>query len=161
MRALTDLVKSLQDAGLPISHASGPVSEDARRGGQYSSSLGVTCIAQDLANQQAIDDHIAAFDWSDAAAAAALNARERAENVVSLTTRDLSTKKLVSALALLVQELNAHAEKVNALLTAIDGAATFAGLKTAIAALPDLRTVTKPQFLTALQNAINAGEGES
>lgn len=58
---------------------------------------------------------------------------------------------LLRALALLVlDELNAHAAKTNAILTAIDNATTLANLKTAVAAIADLPTRTVAQLKTAL-----------
>ena len=58
---------------------------------------------------------------------------------------------LLRALALLVlDEFNAHATKMNALLTAIDNAASLGALKTAVATIADHPTRTVAQLKTAL-----------
>lgn len=58
---------------------------------------------------------------------------------------------LLRALALLVlDEFNAHATKMNALLTAIDNAASLGALKTAVALIADHPTRTVAQLKTAL-----------
>jgi hypothetical protein len=58
--------------------------------------------------------------------------------------------------ALLVDELNAHSAKTNALLTAIDNAATLAALKTAVAGISDLPPRTLAQLRTAIRAKIGA-----
>lgn len=55
---------------------------------------------------------------------------------------------------LLVDELNAHTERTNALLAAIDGAASLAALKTAVAGISDLPTRTLQQLRTAIRSKI-------
>ena len=64
---------------------------------------------------------------------------------------------LLRAVALLVlDEFNAHAAKVNALLTAIDNAASLGALKTAVALIADLPTRTVDQLKTALASKMGA-----
>lgn len=63
-----------------------------------------------------------------------------------------------AAAAALLDELNLHAQKVNAILNAIDGAATFAAMKTAIAAIPDYPQRTMAQVAASIKNKINGGE---
>lgn len=53
---------------------------------------------------------------------------------------------------LVLDELNAHTAKVNAILTAIDNAGTLAALKTTVAAIADLPTRTEQQLRTAIRN---------
>jgi hypothetical protein len=55
---------------------------------------------------------------------------------------------------LLVDELNAHASRTNALLNAIDAAASLAALKTAVAPIANLPTRTLAQMRTAIRNKI-------
>lgn len=57
-----------------------------------------------------------------------------------------------------LDELNAHALKLNAILDAVDGAATLAALKTAIAAIPDYPQRTPAQLKTAMQTKIAGGD---
>jgi hypothetical protein len=52
---------------------------------------------------------------------------------------------------LLVDELNAHTSRTNALLTAIDNAASLAALKTAVATIQDLPTRTLVQLRAAIR----------
>ena len=64
---------------------------------------------------------------------------------------------LLRAVALLVlDEFNAHAAKMNALLTAIDNAASLGALKTAVALIADLPTRTVDQLKTALASKMGA-----
>lgn len=63
------------------------------------------------------------------------------------------TEDVMRAFMLLVlDELNDHSAKVNAILDAIDAAVSLAGLKTAIAAIPDLPVRTEQQLRTAIRN---------
>jgi hypothetical protein len=55
---------------------------------------------------------------------------------------------------LLVDQLNAHAARTNALLDAIDGAASLAALKTAAASIQNLPTVNLAQLRQAIRNKI-------
>ena len=62
---------------------------------------------------------------------------------------------LERALALvLLDELNLHASTTTAILNAVDGAATLAALKTAIAAIADVPQRTINQLKTALRNKL-------
>ena len=58
--------------------------------------------------------------------------------------------------ALLVDQLNAHAARTNALLDAIDGAASLGALKTAVASIQNLPTVNLAQLRQAIRNKIGA-----
>ncbi len=101
---------------------------------------------------------INAFDDSDAAEAARLNiaARSIAGTVVD-TDKGPHAKLLRAITAVLLDEFNLHALKINGILDAVDGAASLAALKTAIAAIPDHPQRTLPQLVTAIKNKINAG----
>lgn len=57
---------------------------------------------------------------------------------------------------LLVDELNAHAARTNAILTAIDGAASLAALKTAVGTIQDLPTRNLAQLRRAIRSKIGA-----
>ena len=59
------------------------------------------------------------------------------------------------ALALL-DELNRHSSRVTAILDAIDGANNLAGVKTAIAAIPDLPQRTVAQLKAAIRNKLGS-----
>lgn len=52
---------------------------------------------------------------------------------------------------ILLDELNLHAARVTAILDAVDGASNLAGLKTAVAAIPDVPQRTIAQLKTALR----------
>jgi hypothetical protein len=58
----------------------------------------------------------------------------------------------------ILDEFNAHATKMNAILDAVDGAASLAALKTAVALIADYPQRTKAQLLTAMQGKIQAGD---
>lgn len=65
------------------------------------------------------------------------------------------TEDITRAFMLLVlDEFNAHTAKVNAILDAIDAAASLAGLKTAIGLLADLPSRTEQQLRTAIRNKL-------
>lgn len=55
---------------------------------------------------------------------------------------------------LLVDELNLHSARLNSILTAIDGAGTYANMRTAIAAIADLPTRTAQQLRDAIRNKL-------
>lgn len=52
---------------------------------------------------------------------------------------------------LVLDEFNAHTAKINAILTAVDNAATLAALKTAVAAIADQPTRTEAQLKAAIK----------
>ena len=64
---------------------------------------------------------------------------------------------LRALLAVIIDEMNLHALKINAILDAVDGAATLAALKTAVAAIPDHPQRTLAQLRTAVLNKIDTG----
>ncbi len=74
-----------------------------------------------------------------------------------LVADDDISKKDKAVLLVILDELNLHADKINSILTAIDGAATLAAMKTAIAAIADYPTRTVGQLRTSVQNKIDAG----
>lgn len=75
-----------------------------------------------------------------------------------LTSDDDISRKDKAVLLTILDELNLHATKINDILTAIDGAATLAAMKTAIAAINDYPQRTAAQLRTAANNKIDAGE---
>jgi hypothetical protein len=56
----------------------------------------------------------------------------------------------------LLDELNAHATKINAILTAIDGAGTFSAMKTSIAAITDYPSRTGTQIKTTVRSKLGS-----
>lgn len=67
------------------------------------------------------------------------------------------TRLVLGELLLMLDEFNAHATTINAILSAIDAASTLAQVKTNIAAIPDYPQRTKAQLVNALVAIINAG----
>lgn len=66
-----------------------------------------------------------------------------------------SVENILRAFAgLLVDELNAHSAKVNAILTAIDNGASLGAIKTAVAAIADLPTRQLSDLRTAIRNKL-------
>jgi hypothetical protein len=61
-----------------------------------------------------------------------------------------------AVLLVILDELNAHALKINALLDAIDAAASLAALKTAVGAISDYPQRTVQQLRTAVRNKLGA-----
>lgn len=61
-----------------------------------------------------------------------------------------------AAVLVLLDELNAHASKLNAILTAVDGAASYGALRTAVAAIADYPTRTAAQIRTAIRAKMGA-----
>ena len=56
---------------------------------------------------------------------------------------------------ILIDELNAHTDKTNSILDAIDGASNLSNLKTTVGAINDLPTRTPAQLKTALRNKLD------
>jgi hypothetical protein len=77
-----------------------------------------------------------------------------------LTADDAVSKKEKAVLLVILDEFNAHANKINSVLTAIDGAGTFAAMKTAIAAINDYPQRTAAQIKTSVANKIDAGQAD-
>jgi hypothetical protein len=95
---------------------------------------------------------------TDPQIATAVTSRERAvlSALVNAAQREAALTR--AAVLVILDEFNAHALKTNAILNAVDGAATLAALKTAVAAIADYPQRTKAQLLTAMQNKIQAGD---
>ena len=111
--------------------------------------------------QAAANSALAAFDWSQAAHDAWLLVQDRSALVASLTNGPQHAKLMRALMLVLLDELNLHALKINAILTAINNGTTLAQVKTNIAAITDYPTRTKANLVTALTNTINAGEADS
>jgi hypothetical protein len=78
-----------------------------------------------------------------------------------LLAGDDPVSKKEKAFAYLAQDTdNAISAKLNAVLTAIDGAASFGAMKTAIAAITDLPITTRLQMKNAIRAKIDAGEAD-
>jgi len=82
----------------------------------------------------------------DAVDAAALVA-SRAAAVAQL---EQAEDVLRAFMLLVLDELNAHAAKTNAILTGVENATTLANVKTAVAAIADYPTRTEQQLRTAI-----------
>lgn len=67
---------------------------------------------------------------------------------------------LRAAVAVLIDELNVHALKINAILTAVDAATTLADLKTRIGLIADYPQRTLAQAKTSINNKIDSGEAD-
>lgn len=78
--------------------------------------------------------------------------------VATMLTSDTADDKRAKAIILVAQDqFNATNTKINAILTAIDNAATLANLKTAVAAIQDMPITVPAQIKTAVMNKINSG----
>jgi hypothetical protein len=62
--------------------------------------------------------------------------------------------------AVLLDELNAHADKINAILSAVDAATSLADLKTRIGLIADYPQRTLAQAKTSINNKIDSGEAD-
>ena len=93
----------------------------------------------------------------DAASRAALDtaaveaARDELANQLD-QTEDI----LRAVVMMMLDELNAHAEKTNTLLTAIDNASSLANLKTTVGGIPDLPIRTAAQVKSAIRSKLGA-----
>jgi hypothetical protein len=66
-------------------------------------------------------------------------------------------KLMRAALAVIFDEMNLHALKINQILDAMDAATTLADLKTRVAAINDYPARTMAQAVTAVKNKITTG----
>ena len=108
--------------------------------------------------RSAAQSALAAFDWSQTAQDAWELQQRRVEAKAALAEAKAESATLRALLLIVLDEFNLHSAKTNAILTAIDNAATLAALKTAVAAITDLPTRTAAQLRTAIQNKIDAGD---
>lgn len=90
---------------------------------------------------------------------ASLTLRYKAKAILSENKSDAAVLRAV--ILLMLDEFNMHTAKTNAILTAIDNAASLAALKTAVAAITDLPTRTAQQLKTAIQAKIDAGDADT
>lgn len=96
--------------------------------------------------------------WTGSAVAEMTAPEKAAADAAALAARRTATAAeldrvegvLRATVLLLLDELNSHAAKINAILTAIDGAATLAALKTAVLAITDYPTRTVAQLRAAI-----------
>lgn len=91
----------------------------------------------------------------DAAARTAADAAELEANRTAAVAQLQRTEDVLRAFMLLVlDELNAHANKINAILTAIDTSTNYATLKANIVAITDYPQRTEAQLRTAIRNKL-------
>jgi hypothetical protein len=83
----------------------------------------------------------------DATDAAHLDASRESEMVAVDSVESVARAMVL----VLLDELNAHAAKVNSLLTAIDGAASLGALRTAVGAISDYPTRSAAQIRSAIR----------
>ena len=74
---------------------------------------------------------------------------------------DRTSVVLRAVTLLLMEENNAQRAAINAILDAVDGAASLAALKTSVAAIQDLPERNAGQLRTAIKNKISAGDADS
>jgi hypothetical protein len=101
-----------------------------------------------------VTDHIEEMDAGEKATtdAALLTAARD-----SVAARLDGVERIERAFALmLLDELNAHSLKINAILDAIDAAGSLAALKTSVAAIADQPTRTAAQLKTALRGKLGS-----
>lgn len=112
----------------------------------------VVGVAQRFQKWDAVNDRPAPMTAGEQAAviAAALSAQRDA--AAAALTQNENIDRAVFLIFL--DEFNLHAAKLNAILTAIDGAASFGAMRTAIAAIADLGTRTESQLRTAVRNRL-------
>lgn len=108
--------------------------------------------------QAAAQPIIDAFDDSDVAHIAWENLRSRANAIVGINSdKNVSFKLFRAIIGIVLDELNLHAGKHNAILDAIDNGTTLAQVKNNIAAIPNYPTRTKQELITAMENKLNSG----
>lgn len=101
---------------------------------------------------------LAAFDWKQSTQDTWDLVHLRSDASARITSDTDADAKLARALAaVLLDELNLHALKINAILDAVDAATSLADLKTRIAAIPDYPQRTLAQIKTAIQNKLAGG----
>lgn len=86
----------------------------------------------------------------DAVDAAELTASRNAAAAALTDTENIQRAFML----LVLDEFNAHTAKMNALLTAIDNAASLAGLKTAVASIADLPVRSESDLRTGMRNKL-------
>jgi hypothetical protein len=149
MSRVTDLDEAIKAAGVPIDGVA------RLNNGTVRIDFAAEATDEQRTQAQAI---AAGWDWTPIPANVAL----RAAATKLLASQQHEVSPLMRAVLLtLLDELNAHAEKINAILTAVDGAANLAGLKTAIAAIADHPARTAAQMRTAILGKIDAGDADS
>lgn len=83
--------------------------------------------------------------------AVALLAEQQTQNVMVLR----------ALMLVILDELNLHAAKINAILTAIDSGSNLLQVKANILAIADYPARTAAQLRTAINNKLNAGDADS
>lgn len=101
--------------------------------------------------------------WQAEQAARVQQLRTAAKAVVAESDGDTAAlPKALRALALVIlDELNLHAAKLNAILTAIDSGSTLAQVKANIAAIADYPTRTAAQIKTAVRGKLDSGDADA
>lgn len=161
------LDRDLRAAGLPITGLaaqaaivpkSTPVTWHAKDGGFVAVYWPSTPTAPQEVSAAGV---VAAFDTSAPAEAERVTAAQRAQAVALLADPAREAKLLRAILLVILDEVNLHAAKINSILTAVDGAASYGAMRTAIAAIADYPPRTAAQLRTAIQGKLNAGDADS
>lgn len=88
--------------------------------------------------------------------------RLRAEAAALIdSTQDRNARVFRAFVLVLLDELNAHAVKINAILTAIDNGVNLAAVKANVAAIADYPTRTATQVRNAITGKIDDGSADS
>lgn len=94
---------------------------------------------------------------ADQATRDAIDAQELSDRLDAIAAKLDLTQDFQRAFALaLLDELNSHADKINAILTAIDNATNLAGLKAEIATIADYPQRTIAQMKTAVRGKLGS-----
>lgn len=146
------LLLTLASAGVPVDRCPAVVGPGLQR-----SDLTLMPGATQL-QLNACDSVLAAFDWSDAAHAVWLNARQRD---AAKSQFEASESKVLRALVkVLLNEVNILRQWVAQFKVETAAASTLANLKTRVATLPDTPDRTLQQAKNAITAAIDAGEAD-
>ena len=84
--------------------------------------------------------------------------RKRAKLLLALSQIEPCLLRAIAAT--LLDELNGHADKINAILSAVDAASSLADLKTRIGLIADYPQRTLAQAKTSILNKIDSGEAD-
>jgi len=106
------------------------------------------------ANDAAVNSAIAAYVFDPI-----YNVRQQARAAIAAAT-DSDTEVKRAMAAVLIDEINALREWVEAFKAAVAAATTLADLKTRVAALPAMPDRTLQQAVTAIQNKITSGSAD-
>lgn len=149
MSRVADLDEAIRTAGMPIDGVA------RLNDGTVRIDFHPEATAQQRLDAQAIAD---GWDWTPLTPVQLLR-REATKLMASEQAEDAALMRAV--LLVILDELNLHAAKLNAILTAIDNGANLAAVKTNITAITDYPTRTAQQVRTAIQGKITDGSADS